>query len=134
MLVGIDLRKDRAVLKAAYDDPCGVTAAFNRNILSRINRELGGLFDLRAFRHRAVYNDDAGRIEMYLASVCPQHVRIGQLGLDVAFTAGEEIHTEYSYKYSPLEIEALAAAAGLVSERTWLDPERRFCLALFASG
>jgi uncharacterized SAM-dependent methyltransferase len=132
VLVGIDLRKSRAILEEAYDDPCGVTAAFNRNILARINRELGVDFDLRAFQHRAVYNEEIGRIEMYLHSIRAQRVRIAELGLEVAFAADEAIHTENSYKYSPDEIAILAEAAGLQVEQAWLDPERRFCLNLFA--
>jgi dimethylhistidine N-methyltransferase len=132
LLVGIDLRKDRAALEAAYDDPCGVTAAFNRNLLVRVNCELGGRFDVRAFEHRAVYNEVAGRVEMYLVSTQSQRVRVERLGLDVEFTAGEAIHTENSYKYSLAEIEALASAAGLRTERSWLDPDGRFRLNLFA--
>src|SRR5439155_17651484 len=83
MLVGVDLRKDRAVLEAAYDDAAGVTAAFNRNLLARINQELSGNFDLSAFRHRAIYNEDLGRIEMYLVSTRAQTVTIGRIGLTV---------------------------------------------------
>ena len=131
MLVGIDLRKDGAVLEAAYDDACGVTAAFNRNLLARINQELDGHFDLHAFRHRAVYNEQAGRVEMYLISACAQKVRIDQLRLEVDFAEGEAIHTENSYKYSQAEIETLAADSGLHLERAWLDPDQRFQLNLF---
>jgi L-histidine N-alpha-methyltransferase len=130
MLVGIDLRKDRAVLEAAYDDCCGVTAAFNRNLLARVNRDLGGHFDLSAFRHRAVYDEKAGRVEMYLVSLRAQKVNIDHLGLGVAFAEGEAIHTENSYKYSQAEIETVAAAAGLCLELVWLDPELRFQLSL----
>ena len=132
LLVGIDLRKDRAVLEPAYDDAQGVTASFNLNLLVRINRELDGGFDLSAFRHRAIYNDDAGRIEMYLVSARDQTVAIGQLGLTVRFGAGEALLTEYSYKYSPSEIEALAAAARLHIEAQWQDAGRRFSDILFA--
>lgn len=132
LLVGIDLRKDRQVLELAYDDPCGVTAAFNRNILARVNRELAGHFDLRAFQHRAVYNDDLGRIEMYLVSDRPQRVRVDRIELDVPFAAGEAMHTENSYKYSPAEIDALASGAGLRLESAWLDPHSQFRLNLFA--
>jgi dimethylhistidine N-methyltransferase len=134
MLVGIDLRKDRAVLERAYDDARGVTAQFNLNLLARINRELGGDFDLDRFRHRAVYDEEAGRVEMYLDSACDQEVTIGRLGLTVAFAAGEAVHTENSYKYSSAEIEALAAAAGLGVERQWLDGEGRFSVNLLAPG
>ncbi len=130
LLVGIDLRKDRARLEAAYDDPCGVTAAFNRNLLARINRELGGRFDLRTFQHRAAYDADAGRVEMHLVSDRVQRVPIAQLNLEVAFAAGEPIHTESSYKYSVREIDELAAAAGLRWERSWPDAEELFTVNL----
>lgn len=134
LLAGIDLRKDRAVLANAYDDPQGVTARFNRNVLARINRELGGRFDLDAFRHRAVYDEAAGRIEMYLVSTRAQRVPIERLGLTVPFAPGEAIHTENSYKYSLAEIGALAAAAGLGVERQWLDSGGRFSESLLAPG
>lgn len=134
ILVGIDLRKDRAVLERAYDDAQGVTAQFNRNILARINRELGGRFDLDTFRHRAVYDETAGRIEMYLVSTCEQRVLIERLGLEVTFAAGEAVHTENSYKYAQSEIDALAEAAGLRIERQWLDRARRFSDNLLAPG
>lgn len=132
LLVGVDLRKDRAVLEPAYDDALGVTAQFNINLLARINRELGGEFDLAAFRHRAVYDEELGRIEMYLVSMCVQRVAIERLGLTVHFAAGEAIHTENSYKYSLGEIDAVATAAGLQIERQWLDPARRFSANLLA--
>lgn len=134
LLVGIDLRKERAVLEPAYDDPRGVTAQFNLNLLARINRELEGNFDLDAFRHRAVYHEELGRMEMYLDSTRVQEVAIARLGLRVPFTAGEALHTEYSYKYSLEEIETLAAHAGLRLERQWLDAERRFSVNLFRPG
>lgn len=130
LLLGVDLRKDKAVLEAAYDDTAGVTAAFNRNVLARINRELDGNFDLGAFGHRAIYEEIEGRIEMYLVSTQAQRVRIGRLGLEVAFAAGEQVHTEDSYKYSPAEIADLGAAAGLGIEQSYFDAERRFCVCL----
>ena len=132
LLVGIDLRKDRAVLEAAYDDAQGVTAEFNRNLLARINRELGGHFDLSRFRHQATYNEELGRVEMCLVSTCDQRVAIDQLDREVRFSAGEAVHTENSYKYSRAEIDALAQAAGLVTQKRWLDAEGRFSLNLFA--
>lgn len=132
LLVGIDLRKDRDVLQRAYDDSSGVTARFNRNILGRINRELGGRFDLGAFHHRAVYNEQIGRIEMYLVSARAQRIAIDRLSLEVPFAAGETIHTENSYKYSVTEIRALASAAGLRIAHQWLDAERRFSLNFLA--
>jgi dimethylhistidine N-methyltransferase len=134
MLVGVDLRKDRAVLEAAYDDAAGVTAAFNLNLLARINHELNGNFDVSAFQHRAIYNEDLGRIEMYLASARSQSVTIGRIRLTVTFAAGENIHTENSYKYSLAEMNAVTTAAGLRSERFWQDGAGRFSLHLLATG
>jgi len=132
LLLGVDLRKSRQVLEAAYDDAAGVTAQFNRNLLGRINRDLGGRFDLDSFAHRARYNQRLGRVEMHLVSQRAQVVRIDALGLDVAFRAGEAVFTESSYKYSAEEIERLARVAGLVVERRWLDTGRRFSLNLLA--
>jgi L-histidine Nalpha-methyltransferase len=134
LLCGIDLRKERAVLDRAYDDPRGITAAFNRNLLARINRELGGHFDLESFRHRAFYNEDAGRVEMYLVSTRGQLVAVDAIGLQFSFTEGEAIHTEDSYKYSLQEIQGVAAAAGLRLERHWLDSGCRFSANLLALG
>jgi L-histidine N-alpha-methyltransferase len=127
LLLGVDRRKARAMLEPAYDDAQGVTARFNKNLLARINRELGGHFDLDAFAHRAVYDEVAGRIAMYLVSMRAQVVPIDALDLAVRFAAGEAIHTEDSYKYSDEEIAALAAAAGFAVERQWYDPCRWFC-------
>lgn len=134
MLVGMDLRKDRAIVEPAYDDAQGVTARFNLNLLARINRELDGAFDLSAFRHRALYNGEAGRIEMYLVSAREQTVPIGEPAMHVRFAAGEALLTEYSYKYSPAEIDALAAAAGLRLEAQWYDAGRRFSVNLFGAA
>jgi len=130
LLIGVDLRKDKAILEAAYDDAAGVTAAFNLNLLARINRELDGDFDLSAFQHRAVYEEVEGCIEMYLVSTRAQHVRIGRLGLEIAFAAGERVHTEDSYKYSPAEIADLCAAAALAIEHSYYDAEGRFSVCL----
>jgi dimethylhistidine N-methyltransferase len=132
LLLGVDLRKDRAVLEPAYDDARGVTAEFNRNLLGRINRELGGHFDLSGFRHRAFYDDEAGRVEMHLVSERAQRVRIDALGLEAEFAAGEAVHTENSYKYSLAEIDALASAAGLRPEARWADAAGRFSVNLLA--
>lgn len=134
LLIGIDLRKDRAILERAYNDSRGVTAQFNLNLLARINRELGGQFDLSAFRHQAIYDETLGRIEMHLMSVRSQTVAIERLGLSVSFEAGERIHTENSYKYSPEEIEALAEAAGLKIVGQWFDQAHRFSDILCAAG
>ena len=124
LLIGVDLKKAPARLDAAYNDARGVTAAFNLNLLARINRELGADFDLAAFRHRAYYSEAAGRIEMHLVSVEAQTVTIG--GRAISFRKGETIHTENSYKYSIREFQELAAAAGLAPVECWLDPEQLF--------
>ena len=131
MLIGLDRRKDAAVLEAAYDDAAGVTAEFNRNILRRINRELGADFDVERFDHRAIYREEEGRVEMHLVSQDDVTVNVSALGLRVDFTAGETIHTESSYKYSDAEIEALAEASEFRIERHWMDEARRFSLVLF---
>lgn len=132
LLVGIDLRKSKAILEPAYDDPAGVTAEFNLNLLARINKELGGRFDLAAFAHRAEYQETEGRIAMYLESLREQTVRIAAIGADVRFAAGERIHTEYSYKYSAEEIDELARQAGLVVRRRWTDSKGLFSTNLLA--
>ncbi|HEX8355665.1 MAG TPA: L-histidine N(alpha)-methyltransferase [Pyrinomonadaceae bacterium] len=135
LLLGADLKKEAGALEAAYDDPLGVTAAFNLNLLARINRELGADFRLRDFRHLALYDEPEGRVEMHLESAREQAVRVGALGLDVGFGAGERIHTENSYKYSLDELSALAAETGFSRARTWLDSGGRFSSNLFvASG
>ncbi|HVL14615.1 MAG TPA: L-histidine N(alpha)-methyltransferase [Gemmata sp.] len=126
LLLGIDLRKDVAVLELAYNDAAGVTAAFNRNLLERINRELGGDFDPAAFRHAAIFNRDRSRIEMHLVSERPQRVRVGGELFD--FRAGESIHTENSYKYDVTAFAARAAACGLRLDQTWTDPRQYFAL------
>ena len=125
-LLGVDLKKPEEVLIPAYDDPLGVTAAFNLNVLARINRELEGGFDLRGFRHLARYDRELGRIEMHLESLRKQTVPIHGAGIEVSFEAGETIHTESSYKFDLEQIEALAAGAGLELRRSWFDRARRF--------
>jgi dimethylhistidine N-methyltransferase len=124
LLIGVDLKKDRERLHAAYNDAQGVTAAFNLNLLARINRELGADFDLDAFRHRALYNADQGRVEMYLESLRRQAVSVDGQRFD--FDAGECLHTENSYKYDLHEFQELARAAGFEPVRTWTDPDRLF--------
>ena len=126
MLVGVDLRKAATTLHAAYNDSRRVTAAFNLNLLARINRELGADFDPKSFEHYAFYNAAAGRIEMHLVSLTRQNVRIGRHRF--AFEAGESIHTENSYKYSIEGFRALAAAAGYLGEKTWTDRRGLFAL------
>lgn len=124
MLIGIDLKKDVSVLKAAYDDAAGVTAAFNMNLLDRINRELGGDFDLDQFEHHVVHNDVIGRIEMHLRSLCDQTVTID--GNAFEFRAGETIHTENSHKYDIEQFQAMARDAGFEPERVWTDADNLF--------
>jgi dimethylhistidine N-methyltransferase len=134
LLLGADLVKPEADLLLAYDDPLGVTAAFNRNLLVRINRELGGSFDLDAFAHRAVWNASMQRIEMHLESLAPQRVQIFAGGFSVPFEAGERIWTESSYKYEPSQVEDLGIAAGFTVAEQWIDPAARFALTLFAAA
>ena len=124
MVVGVDLKKDPAILNAAYDDAAGVTAAFNLNLLARMNRELAGTFDLSRFAHDAFYSEAAGRIEIYICSLEPQIVRVA--GRAIPFAAGERVHTEYSYKYDIDEFRHLAARAGFRPVRVWTDPDRLF--------
>ncbi|HEV2911773.1 MAG TPA: L-histidine N(alpha)-methyltransferase [Pyrinomonadaceae bacterium] len=131
LLLGADLRKEPSVLEAAYDDALGLTAAFNLNLLSRINRELGADFNLRAFRHRALYNEEIGRVELYLESTRAQTVRLNGLEMEVEFAGGERIHTENSYKYDLEGLSQLAAATGFERARTWLDDGERFSSNLF---
>ena len=130
-LLGADLVKPEAELRDAYDDPLGVTAAFNLNLLARINRELGARFDLRAFRHEARWHAEASRVEMHLVSVKPQRVAIPGAGLEARFAAGESIWTESSHKYDATSLEALGARAGLVTASRWIDEDARFALTLF---
>ena len=126
LLLGTDLKKPASVLIPAYDDPLGVTAAFNLNVLARINRELGGGFDLRQFRHLARWNEERGRIEMHLESRSAQTVPIQALDLEVRFEEGETIHTESSHKFTEEQVEALAAETGFTVARVWKDSGRRF--------
>lgn len=119
--LGADLRKSPAILEPAYDDPLGVTALFNLNLLGRINRELGGHFPFPTFAHRAFYNEALGRIEMHLVSRVAQTVRIDALSLDVEFAEGESIHTENSYKHNDESLRALMDASGFAVERKWTD-------------
>jgi dimethylhistidine N-methyltransferase len=128
LLVGVDLRKDPAILLPAYDDAAGVTAAFNRNLLVRLNREAGATFDPLAFDHRALWNAEEGRIEMHLVSRRPQAVTVA--GEIVRFAAGEMIHTENSYKHSLSGFAGLAAAGGWRTERVWTDPAGLFSVHL----
>lgn len=132
LLLGIDLRKDAHTLELAYDDPAGVTARFNLNLLGRINRELDGNFDLDQFAHRAVYRKDEGRVVLGLESLEDQEVEIAALDCVVKFAKHETIHTEDSHKYSLDEISVLAAAAGLRVQQRWLDDDALYSLNLLA--
>ncbi len=131
-LIGIDLKKDPAVLEAAYNDAAGVTAAFTLNLLSRLNRELGADFDLSQFVHRARYNAQAGRIETHIVSRVDQQVRLQQARIE--FAACEKMLVEYSCKYSLPEFDAMASRAGLQVTRTWTDDDQRFALLLLRRG
>jgi L-histidine Nalpha-methyltransferase len=126
LLLGADLKKDPAILEAAYNDALGVTSAFNLNVLTRINRELGANFDLRAFKHHAFYNEEKGRIEIYIQSLIEQKVRVEKLDLEAEFAAGELVHTENSYKFDGAGIQHLAKETGFVHTRTWVDSQERF--------
>jgi len=124
VLIGVDLQKPVRVLDLAYNDPEGYTAAFNLNLLARLNRELGADFNLAAFEHKAFYNVARGRIEMHLRSLRGQRVRIASRVFN--FAAGETIHTENSYKYTPQDFGHMARMAGFLGSRMWTDPERLF--------
>jgi L-histidine Nalpha-methyltransferase len=124
MIVGADLEKDERMLHDAYNDAAGVTARFNLNLLVRINRELGGNFDVSGFTHRAIYNREQHRIEMHLISRKPQSVRL--LGTTFSFRTGESIHTESSYKYSVERFGALARGSGWKVRQTWTDADKMF--------
>ena len=133
MIIGVDLEKDERTLYDAYNDAAGVTAKFNLNVLERINRELGGNFDLSGFMHRSIYNRDRHRIEMHLISRKAQRVRV--LGHHFSFRPGESIHTENSYKYSFDRFTALAQASGWQVKESWTDQSRMFSVhALTASS
>lgn len=131
LLLGADLKKDRAVLEAAYDDSLGVTRSFIVNELERINRELGANFDLWAFGLRSFYNEALGRVEVNLESLRPQTVEVRGLELTVDFKAGERIHIENAYKFDLDGLRRLGNQSGFKLERTWLDEKQRFSSNLF---
>jgi dimethylhistidine N-methyltransferase len=126
LLLGTDLVKDSSVLLPAYDDAQGVTARFNKNILARINRELGGNFDLKLFRHIALWNPGRSRIEMHLESALDQTVKIKLIGLEVPVKKGERIHTENSYKYTVRGVRNTLRSTGFAIESTWTDARNWF--------
>lgn len=124
LLIGVDLQKDTAIIERAYNDDAGVTAEFNLNMLSRINREFGANFDLDRFQHRAVYDEQHGRMELNLVSKCEQVVRIENASFH--FEKGEALLTEYSHKYTMEQFAWMAKRAGFVVDRVWTDPKRLF--------
>lgn len=133
LLVGADLVKDIQRMLLAYDDPTGVTAAFNLNLIGRINRELGGNFNLRNFEHQARWNEKERRIEMHLRSRCDQTVSIPEAGLTIRFRAGETIWTESSHKFHAAEMHAMAEQAGFRVAAQWIDPEWPFVESLWSA-
>ncbi len=132
LLIGVDLRKDPAILHAAYNDERGVTAAFNLNVLARINRELGGTFDLDGFAHDAPYLEAEGRVEMHLVSLKDQTAEVH--GETFHFAQGERIHTENSHKYSIEEFQQLAATAGWQARQVWTDAADLFSVHFLQAG
>jgi L-histidine N-alpha-methyltransferase len=134
LLLGADLKKRKEVLEAAYDDALGITAAFNLNLLARINRELDADFDVRAFKHNVLYNEGAGRVEVYIESFSDQRIAIRKLDMEINFLAGERIHTENSYKYDLDDLSALATETGFQRTRTWLDEREQFSSNLFMAS
>lgn len=131
LLLGADLVKSEAALQLAYDDPLGVTAAFNRNLLVRMNRELGATFDLDRFAHQARWNPSASRMEMYLVSAARQRIEIPAAGLVLDMAPGEGIWTESSHKYTPDAVVQMGRRAGLQAGAQWLHPDAGFALTLF---
>jgi len=133
LLIGADQRKRKDILEPAYSDALGVTAAFNLNLLVRMNSELGAQFNLNNFRHRAFFNEEEGRIEMHIVSSVSQSVRIEALDIEIIFASGETIHTENSYKFDDAEIAALAGETGFAVERSWTDSRRFFADVLLVA-
>ena len=131
LLLGADLVKPERELLSAYDDPLGLTAAFNKNLLLRINTELNADFELDRFAHRAVWNREASRVEMHLASLGTQEVKVPDADLRFRLEDGETIWTESSYKYEPEGIRQLVEPAGFVQRNQWIDDRARFALTLF---
>ncbi len=132
MLIGVDLEKDERVLYDAYNDAAGVTARFNLNVMVRINRELGGNFDISGFTHRSIYNRERHRIEMHLISRKAQSVRV--LGHSFSFRPGETIHTESSYKYSLDRFTALARGSGWTVRQSWTDAAKMFSVHVLVAS
>jgi len=134
LLLGADLVKPEAELRLAYDDPLGVTAAFNKNLLVRLNRELGGNFDLEAWDHAIRWNEEASRIEMHLVSRGAQRVQIPEAGLTIEFAPGDTIWTESSYKYDPEQLVELGDLTNFECEEQWIEADARFALTAFRAA
>ncbi len=132
LLLGVDLKKDPNVLHRAYNDRSGITASFNCNILTRINRDLGANFNTEQFKHYAFFNPSHGRVEMHIISLADQTVQIN--GSTIKFATGESIHTESSYKYTVHEFTELAGKAGFTVERVWTDEDELFSVQLLRAG
>ena len=133
LLIGTDLKKDPSVLELAYDDPAGVTAAFNRNVLARINRELGADFDLRNFEYEVRYDSERGAVDSHLRARKACRIRLGT-SMEVAFDAGEAVHVESAYKFSKSDVAKLARASGFSLTSTWQDRAERFNVHLLVRG
>jgi dimethylhistidine N-methyltransferase len=131
LLLGVDLVKPEQDLLLAYDDPLGLTAAFNKNLLLRLNTELDADFDLNRFAHRAVWNPERSRVEMHLVSLEAQEIQVAQSGLQFTLEPGETIWTESSYKYESERLRELVAPAGFLQRHQWVDERARFALTLF---
>lgn len=129
LLIGVDVKKEKEIFEKAYDDSEGITAEFNLNLLARLNREADATFNLDNFKHKAVYNEELGRVEMHLVSLASQLVKVNQTIF--RFREGESIHTESSYKYSTAEFSELAAKARFELKQCWMDEEKLFCVYYF---
>lgn len=134
LLLGADLKKDVGALEAAYNDALGVTAAFNLNLLVRINRELDADFDVRFFKHEVDYNEEVGRVETHIVSTRTQTIHVRGLDLEVQFLEGERMHTENSYKYDLDGLSRIAVETGFVRTHTWLDEREQFSSNLFLAS
>ena len=132
LLIGFDLQKNAKTIEAAYNDSAGITAKFNLNLLSRINRELGGDFHVGDFEHLAFYNENKARMEMHLLSKLDQHVKIRGIGETFFFKKNERIHTENSYKYTLRQISILAEDSGFKVKKDFIDKKKWYDLALFS--
>jgi dimethylhistidine N-methyltransferase len=130
LLLGVDLKKDVETLRAAYDDVAGVTSAFNKNLLSRINREFDGNFEVRNFKHIVRYDEERGSVDSFLEAQSPETVVLRKPGIELSFAAGERIHTESSYKFSNEDVARLAADAGFTVRKTWQDRRDRYSVRL----